>query len=154
MKKINLFLVFISFSLGSYAQVDKEDMMEARHETHNMRHSDDHEARAMIYADKVATRLSLTLEQKEKIREAKLKKLEDQKDLMASMLNEKKTMAGEKSEMHEEKKQLQSEFKKEMKEILTEAQYSKWKNMHEREMKMNEKAYKMKKDKESKKMEQ
>jgi HD-GYP domain-containing protein (c-di-GMP phosphodiesterase class II) len=148
MKQISLLLLVSFFSLSTFAQVDKEEMMEAKHESHKMKDHDDHEARAMIYADKVATRLSLNLEKKEKIRLAHLQKQEDLNELKAELL------AGEKSEMNDQKKKIQNDFTEEMKDILDDAQYAKWKQMHDREMKMNEKAYKMKKNKDSKKMQE
>lgn len=143
MKQISLLLIVALFSLGTFAQVEKKDKMEEHHESHKMKKSDDHEARAMIYADKMATRLSLNMDQKEKIKKAQMKRLEDQKDLMADM------MADESSEMHEEKMKIQEDFKEEMKEILTASQFKKWQPMHERELKMHakHKAYKKDKDK-------
>ncbi|MFV8225019.1 hypothetical protein [Christiangramia aquimixticola] len=145
MKQICLLLLVALFSMSTFAQEDKEEMIEARHESHKMKDHNDHEARAMIYADKVATRLSLNLEQKEKIRLAHLKKQEKLNELKADIL------AGEKSEMQEQKMKIQKDFSEEMKDILDDPQFAKWKPMHEREMKMNEKAYKMKKNKEDKK---
>lgn len=97
----------------------------------------DHEARAMIYADKVTTRLGLTLKQKEKIQKAEMKRLEDQQDLMAEMLHE----SG--SKVKEKHNKIEDDFKKDMKKILSDAQYTKWKPMYESEMKMhNRTAYK------------
>lgn len=143
MKKIHVSLIAMLLSMIVYAQ--EPEKMDDRHESHKMEQDIDHEARAMIYADKMATRLSLDLEQKEKIKEAKMKCLEDEQDLMTEM------MEGNNTEMEAKKTEIEKEFAEEMKDILTDKQFSKWKPMHEREMKMHgKKAYKKNKEKEGK----
>ncbi|TRO67050.1 hypothetical protein [Christiangramia sabulilitoris] len=147
MKRIILVAMVLSLSVSGLAQIKKEKKMESMHDSKSVMDHDNQEARAMIYADKMATRLSLNLEQKEKIREAHLKRLENEKDLKTAMLNSKDSMIEEKKDMMEQRKQIQQDFKDDMKAILNANQFSRWKGMHEREMKMNEKAYKLKKNK-------
>ncbi|QYA25317.1 hypothetical protein G3I01_07250 [Gramella sp. MT6] len=126
---IILVLLFAFFSLGAMAQVK-----EKHHETHNISENIDTEAHAMMYADKVTTRLGLSLEQKEKIQEAQMKRLQHKKEMMAEMMHE----GDEAGEMHKKKMQsYEDEFMAEMKKILTPAQYEEWLPMHDREMQMH-----------------
>ena len=151
MKKISLLLAVLFLSFGAFAQVDKEKKKTKGHEKHAM--MEDQEPHAMMYADKMATRLSLNAEQKEEIKKAQLKRLEAQKELMADhmedMAGDTEDMADEKADMHKKRMKIQEDFKEEMKEILNESQYAKWEVMHEREMKMqgNKKGYKKEKTK-------
>lgn len=141
MKNISLLLVMLFLSFGAFAQVDKNKGKAKGHEKQAMM-MEDPEPHAMMYADKMATRLSLNAEQKEKIKKAQLKRLEAQKELMADhmddMADEPEDMADERANMHKQKMKIQADFKEEMKEILNESQYAKWEVMHEREMKMHE----------------
>lgn len=137
MKQISLILILAFISLGAFAQGDKKDKMEKQHKTHKMSADIDNEAHAMMYADKMTTRLNLSLEQKEQIREAQMKRLESKKEMMAEMMSESGNMGAENAEMKEEKMKIQEDFKEEMKEILTSEQYKEWEPMHERKMKMH-----------------
>ena len=137
MRQISILIIVAFISLGAFSQVDKKDKMEQHHETHNMSHDIDSEAHAMMYADKMTTRLNLTLEQKDQIQQAQLKRLESQKKMMAETMNESGNMGAENAGMKEQKMKIQQDFKDEMKDILTSAQYEKWQPMHEREMKMH-----------------
>ena len=123
--------------MGASAQDDKKDDMEKNHDTHNMSHDIESEARAMIYADKMTTRLNLTLEQKEQIQQAEMKRLENQKAMMADMMNESGNMRTDNGAKQYEKAKIMNNFKGEMKEILTASQYKEWEPMHDREMKMH-----------------
>lgn len=149
MKKLSLLLAVLFLSFGAFAQVDKEKKKAKGHEKQAM--MEDQEPHAMMYADKMATRLSLNAEQKEEIKKAQLKRLEAQKELMADhmddMTGDTEDMADEKADMHKKRMKIQEDFKEEMKEILNESQYAKWEVMHEREMKMQGKKKGYKKDK-------
>ncbi|GAA4307350.1 hypothetical protein GCM10023164_00100 [Christiangramia aestuarii] len=119
------------------AIAQEKEKMNKSHQHDMMEQQIDHEARAMVYADKMSTRLGLNIEQKEKVQQAEMKRLEDEQDLMAEMMHE----TG--SKMKEQHKKVEQNFREDMKEILTDAQYAKWKPMYEREMKMhNRTAYK------------
>jgi len=131
-----MLLIVAFISLGTFAQVDKKDQMEQHHETHNMNHDIDSEAHAMMYADKVTTRLNLTHEQKEQIQQAHLKRLESQKEMMAKMMSESGNMGSDNAELKKQKMKIQQDFKDEMKNILSSAEYKEWQPMYEREMKM------------------
>lgn len=139
MKNFSLLLMILFLSMGTFAQVGKEKKKEKHYEKHAMK--EDHEAHAMMYADKVTTRLSLTAEQKEEIKKAQIKRLEAQKELMAEhkeeMAGDMDDMADAKANMKKQRMKIQEDFKEEMKEILNEAQYKKWETMHAREMKMH-----------------
>ena len=137
MKQIGIVLIIFLISMGTSAQDDKNEGMEKHHETHNMSHDIDSEARAMIYADKMTTRLNLTLEQKEQIQQAEMKRLENQKAMMAEMMNESGNMRSDNGAEQYEKAKIMNNFKEEMKEILTASQYKEWEPMHDREMKMH-----------------
>lgn len=138
MKKIRIVLIVFLISFGAFAQGNKKDKMETHAESHNMsKEHIDSEAHAMIYADKMTTRLNLSLEQKEQIKQAQLKRLESQKEMMADMMSESGNMGSENAEKKEEKMKIQQDFQEEMKDILTAEQYKKWKPMHDREMKMH-----------------
>ncbi|TBW28093.1 hypothetical protein [Gramella sp. KN1008] len=154
MKNISLLLVMLFLSFGALAQVDKNKGKAKGHEKQAMM-MEDPEPHAMMYADKMATRLSLNAEQKEKIKKAQLKRLEAQKELMADhmddMADEPEDMADERANMHKQRMKIQDDFKEEMKEILTESQYTKWEVMHEREMKMHKGEMKMEGKKKGKK---
>ena len=126
---IILALLFAFISMGAIAQVK-----EKHHESHNIKENIDTEAHAMMYADKVTTRLNLSLEQKEKIQEAQMKRLQHEKEMMAEMMHD----TGEMGEMKKKKMHAyEDEFMADMKNILTPAQYQKWLTMHEREKKMH-----------------
>lgn len=136
MKQISILLVVAFISLGAFAQGNKKDKMEKHAEAHDMsKEHIDSEAHAMMYADKMTTRLNLSLEQKEKIRQAQLKRLESQKEMMAEMMSESGNMGSENAKKKEEKMKIQEDFQEEMKDILTAEQYKEWQPMHEREMK-------------------
>lgn len=149
MKKLSLLIAVLFLSLGAFAQVDKEKKKAKGHEKHAM--MEDQEPHAMMYADKMTTRLSLNAEQKEKIKKAQMKRLEAQKELMADhmddMAGDAEDMADEKANMQKQRMKIQADFKEEMKEILNESQYAKWEVMHEREMKMQGKKKGYKNDK-------
>lgn len=151
MKKLSLLLIVVFLSFGAFAQVGKQKQMGEHHESHTMKKDADREARAMIYADKISTRLGLNMEQKEKIRQAQMHRLENQKELMAEMLNNEENMGN--SAMRDRRMKIQNDFQQRMKEILTDAQYKNWTPMHEREMKMQEKdnSYEKNKNKDKKK---
>ncbi|MDR5591981.1 hypothetical protein [Christiangramia sp. SM2212] len=137
MKQISLLLIVALISLGSFAQGNKKDKMEKHSKTHNMsKEHIDSEAHAMMYADKMTTRLNLSLEQKEEIREAQMKRLERQKEMMAAMMSEGGNMGSYNEEKKQEKMKIQSDFQDEMREILSPEQYQDWEPMHKREMKM------------------
>lgn len=143
-------LLFVAFiSLGAFAQVPKKDKMEKHQNAHNVGHEMNKEAKAMMYADKVTTRLNLSLEQKEKIEQAQMRRLENQQDMMAEMMSESGNMGEQNSERKDRKKQIQEDFKAEMKQILSPVQYKDWLPMHERELKIKDKkdAYKVNKNK-------
>tara|TARA_B100001063_G_C16714100_1_gene529695 strand:+ start:521 stop:1009 length:489 start_codon:yes stop_codon:yes gene_type:complete len=144
MKQISILLILVFISLGTFAQNDKKNKMEKHHKTHNMSHDEDSEAHAMMYADKMTTRLNLTLDQKEQIKQAQVKRLESQKEMMADMMSENGDMGGDITEKKENKMKIQKDFKEDMKDILTPAQYKQWEPMHEREMKMHAKKKHMK----------
>ena len=135
MKQVNIILIVAFISLGAFAQVDEKGEMEKHHETHNMSHDIDSEAHAMMYADKMTTRLNLTLEQKKQIEQAQLNRLESQKKMMTEMMSESGDMGVENSDKKEQKMKIQQDFKDEMKDILTSAQYKEWEPIYEREMK-------------------
>lgn len=137
MRQISLILILAFISLTGFAQGDKKEKMEKHPKTHNMSHDVDNEAHAMMYADKMTTRLNLTLEQKEQIKKAQIKRLEDQKEMMAEMRSESGNMGNDNINKQEEKMKIQEDFKEEMKDILTSEQYKKWEPMHERDMKMH-----------------
>ena len=139
MRQISIILIVAFISLGAFGQVDKKDEMEKHHETHNMSHDIDSEAHAMMYADKMTTRLNLTLEQKDQIQQAQLKRLESQKEMMAEMMSETGNMGTENAEKKEYKMKIQEDFKEEMKSILTSAQYKEWEPMYKTEMKKYDK---------------
>jgi len=141
MKQISLVIILIFISLGSFAQVKQKDKKEKHHEIHSKSDDIDNEAHAMMYADKMTTRLNLTLEQKEQIQEAQMKRLEDQKEMMAEMMSETGHMGSENADKNNKKMKIQNDFKEEMKEILTAAQYKKWEPMHERKMKVTKNEY-------------
>jgi len=128
MKRITILaLIFAFISMGAIAQVK-----EKHHESHNIKENIDTEAHAMMYADKVTTRLNLSLEQKEKIQEAQMKRLQHEKEMMAEMMHD----TGEMGDMKKKKMHAyEDEFMADMKNILTPAQYQKWLTMHEREKK-------------------
>lgn len=130
MKRITILaLLFAFISMGAIAQVK-----EKHHESHNIKENIDTEANAMMYADKVTTRLNLSLEQKEKIQEAQMKRLQHEKKMMSEMMHD----SGEMGDMKKKKMHAyEDEFMAEMKNILTPAQYQKWLDMHEREKKMH-----------------
>ncbi|PTX41723.1 hypothetical protein C8P64_3223 [Christiangramia gaetbulicola] len=130
MKRITILAMLFAFiSMGAIAQVK-----EKHHESHNIKENIDTEAHAMMYADKVTTRLNLSLEQKEKIQEAQMKRLQHEKEMMAEMMHD----TGEMGEMKKKKMHAyEDEFMADMKNILTPAQYQKWLTMHEREKKMH-----------------
>lgn len=150
MKNISLLLVMLFLSFGAFAQVDKNKGKAKGHEKQAMMMNDP-EPHAMMYADKMATRLSLNAEQKENIKKAQMKRLEAQKELMADhmedMTEDPEDMADERANMNKQKMKIQADFKEEMKEILNESQYAKWEVMHEREMKMQGKKKGYKNDK-------
>ncbi|MCB7481488.1 hypothetical protein [Christiangramia sediminis] len=137
MKQMRIILVLVFISVGAFAQGDKKDKMEKQHKTHKMSADIDNEAHAMMYADKMTTRLNLSLEQKEQIKQAQMKRLESQKEMMAEMMNESGNRGSDNAEMKEERMKIQEDFKGEMKDILTSEQYKKWEPMHERDMKMH-----------------
>lgn len=140
MKNISILLVALFLSFGMFAQVGK-DKKEKNYEKRAM--MQDPEAHAMMYADKMSTRLNLTKEQKKEIQELQMKRLEAQQELMAdykgNVDEDAEDMADEKADMQEKKMKIQEDFKNDMKEILDDAQYQKWETMHNREMKMNAK---------------
>lgn len=151
MKQINLLLLLVFISVGAFAQVTDHEKMDKRHKTHKMSTEVENEAQSLMYADKVSTRLSLSLEQKEKIQNAQMKRLEAKRDLMESMISDTGNTGEESIESKKEKMKIQDDFKAEMKEILSASQYKDWKEMHDREMKMHhKKAYKKSKEKDSK----
>lgn len=149
MKKFSLLLMMLFLSFGAFAQAGKEKKKEKGYEKHAMK--EDPEAHAMMYADKITTRLNLNAEQKEDIKKAQIKRLEAQKELMAEhkeeMAGDMDDMADAKADMQKQRKKIQEDFKEEMKEILNDAQYTKWEAMHDREMKMHGKKKGHKKDK-------
>lgn len=134
MRYIILLIIAVLVSFPAMAQ-EKEKMNES-HQSNMMEQEIDHEARAMLYADKMATRLGLNMEQKAKIEKAEMKRLEAEQGLMVEMMSESA------SEMESEYQKIEDDFSSEIKKILTSAQFEKWKPMHEREMKIhNRKAY-------------
>lgn len=151
MKNISLLLVVLFLSFGAFAQVEKKKGKAKGQEKQMM--MQDTEPRAMMYADKMATRFSLNAEQKEKIKKAQMKRLEAQKELMADakddMAGDAEDMADERANIQKQRMKIQADFKEEMKEILDESQYAKWELMHERQMNMqgNKKGSKMGKSK-------
>ena len=140
MKNISILLVALFLSFGMFSQVGK-DKKEKNYEKRAM--MQDPEVHAMMYADKMSTRLNLTKEQKKEIQELQMKRLEAQQELMAdykgNVDEDAEDMADEKADMQEKKMKIQEDFKNDMKEILDDAQYQKWETMHNREMKMNAK---------------
>jgi hypothetical protein len=149
MRQTYILLLVAFISLGNYAQVTKKHKMEKHQNVHNVGHEMDKEAKAMMYADKVTTRLNLSLEQKEKIEQAQMRRLENQQEMMAEMMRESGNMGEQYSERKDRKKKIQEDFKAEMKQILSPVQYKNWLPMHEREMKMKNKkdVYKVNKNK-------
>ena len=137
MKNISMLLALLFLSVGMFGQVGK-DKKDKKHEKHAM--MQDPEAHAMMYADKMATRLDLTPEQKEEVQELQMKRLQAHQELMAdykgNMDKDDEDMANEKADMHKQKMKIQEDFKEDMKEILNDAQFQKWETMHNREMKM------------------
>ncbi len=134
MKNISMLLALLFLSVGMFGQVGKDK----KHEKHAM--MQDPEAHAMMYADKMATRLDLTPEQKEEVQELQMKRLQAHQELMADykgdMDKDDEDIADEKADMHKQKMKIQEDFKEDMKEILNDAQFQKWETMHNREMKM------------------
>ncbi|MEO2127764.1 MAG: hypothetical protein ABGW91_06340 [Christiangramia sp.] len=127
MKKYSLLLVMVFMTMVAFAQEKKGWEKKSSDEM------------AMIYAEKVSSKLSLTAEQKEKIKEAQMKRLEDQKELMAKrqdQMADAEDMADETADMKEKRMKIQEGFKDDMQSILNEEQYAKWENMHQEEMKM------------------
>ncbi|APG61091.1 hypothetical protein LPB144_12040 [Christiangramia salexigens] len=139
--------MMLFLSLSVFAQDNKEKKKEKAHEKHEMMkgHGEqtlkvDNDTHAMVYADKMTTRLNLTAEQKKQVKKAQFKRLDEQKELKeeykTSMTEKTDDVAGENSEMQEKKMKIQADFKEEMKDILNEVQFSRWEVMHERDMKM------------------
>lgn len=126
-------ILLIAVFLSSAALAQEKEKMNESHESNMMKQEIDHEARAMIYADKMATRLGLSMEQKEMIEKAEMKRLDKEQKLMIDM------MSKSDAQMEAHYKKVEDEFNSEMKDILTNAQYERWKPMHEREMKMHHK---------------
>lgn len=152
MKNLSLLVMMLFLSFGAFAQVEKEHKKKEKgYEKHVMK--EDQEAHAMMYSDKITTRLNLTAEQKEDIKKAQIKRLEAQKELRAEhkeeMDGDMDDMADAKADMQKQRMKIQEDFKEEMKEILNEAQYTKWEAMHEREMKMHGKKKGHKKNKDT-----
>jgi periplasmic protein CpxP/Spy len=142
MKNIKILVLLLSFSMVTTAQIKQNDRMEKHETSHHMSEDIDIESRAMMYADKMTTRLSLTLEQKEKIKEAQINRLTQQRKLHAEMLNIEDSEE-KNSDKNASKKNLQDDFRKTMKQILTPDQFKKWEPMHKREVKSHsKKAYK------------
>ena len=134
MKRI--ILLFVAFiTIGAYAQEGKKDQRAQHHENPPMKSHVNAEAHAMMYADKVTTRLNLSLEQKNKIEEAQLQRILAEQEMMSEMM----TKTGKDSKMESRDMEIQKDFEAKMKNILTPAQFNEWEEMHEREMKMHHK---------------
>ncbi len=133
MKNLSVLLVLVFISFGAFAQKNK--MKDEKI---------DHEAHAMLYADKMTTKFGLDADKKEAIQKAQFKRLEAEKELKDEYANEMmgedaEDMADEKADMQKQRMKIQTDFKEEMKEILSTSQYQKWEVMHQREMKMHDK---------------
>lgn len=92
---------------------------------------------AMMYAEKMGTKFSLTAEQKAKVKEAQMKRLADQKELMAKRkdkMDDADDMADETADFKEKRMKIQEDFKDDMQSILDENQYTQWEAMHDEEM--------------------
>lgn len=127
-----LVLLFVAFiTIGAYAQEIKKKQMGQHHEDHSISSHIDAEAHAMMYADKVTTRLNLNLEQKDRIQEAQMQRLLNENEMMSKMMME----TAKEVDMERREREIQEEFKSEMKKILTSSQYKEWEEMHDREMK-------------------
>lgn len=137
MKNLSVLIVLVFISFGAFAQNKK--MKDEKI---------DHEAHAMLYADKMATKFGLDTDKKEAIQKAQFKRLEAEKELRDEYANEMmdedaEDMASEKADMQKQRMKIQADFKEEMREILSASQYQEWEVMHEREMKMHNKEMKM-----------
>ncbi|MCH4824528.1 hypothetical protein ML462_15250 [Gramella lutea] len=125
-------LLFVAFiTIGAFAQEVKQDKKGQHHEDHSISSHIDAEAHAMMYADKVTTRLNLNLEQKDKIQEAQMQRLLQEKEMMSEMMAE---TSGQ-SDIESREMEIEEDFKAEIKKILNPSQYKKWEEMHDREMK-------------------
>lgn len=126
MKKFSLILAMTFITMAGFAQ---EKGWEKK----------SNDEMAMMYAEKMGTKMNLTAEQKTKIKDAQMKRLEDQKELMADRkekMNNADDMAEEKADFREKRMKIQEDFKDDMQSILDENQYTQWETMHEEEMKM------------------
>lgn len=126
MKRISLVLLMIFISLGAFAQKDMDKMKSEKH--------------SAKYADRVASELNLTADQKEKVQKAHMKMMEDKWELKGdhkkdAMANKGDGMAEESAEMREDRMKIQADFKEEMKDILDDGQYMKWESMYNKDMK-------------------
>ncbi len=133
MKNLSVLIVLVFMSFGLFAQKNK--MKDEKI---------DHEAHAMLYADKMATKFGLNAEKKEAIQKAQFERLEAEKELRDEYANEMmeedaEDMADEKADMQKQRMKIQEDFKEEMREILSDTQYNQWVVMHDREMKMQDK---------------
>lgn len=137
MKIFSLLVLALFLSFQAFAQDKKPKGKAHGHEMHAM--NEDHEPAAMMYADKVTTRLGLNAEQKAQIKQAQMHRLEAQKELHREYMASAKAEMGENSDYEMERKKIQDDFKEEMREILNKDQYTKWESMHKREMKIQAK---------------
>ncbi|WP_026836488.1 hypothetical protein [Gillisia sp. JM1] len=148
MKKINLVLLMILFSFPTFAQVEKEYKDKDKDHMEMMSHDED----ATMYSDKMATKLSLNVEQKADLKKAQQKRWESMKELKAGHRAEMteedaEDMPQEKAEMHEQRMKIQDDFKEDIREILDDKQFARWEVMHNEEMKMDKEKMMKHKDK-------
>ena len=125
MKKFSLILAMTFITMAGFAQ---EKGWEKK----------SNDEMAMMYAEKMGTKMNLTAEQKTKIKDAQMKRLEDQKALMADRkddMDDADDMTEENADFREKRIKIQEDFKDDMESILDEAQFTKWEAMHDEEMK-------------------
>lgn len=124
MKKISLLLLMLLFSVTAFAQRGKDWKGKS------------HEERAAMYVDKLDRRLSLNEQQKERIKEMQMERLQTQQEMMANqrenMNNNANDMAS-RQEMQQQRMQMHEDFKAQMKNILDEKQYAKWEAMDKKD---------------------
>lgn len=137
MKNLSVLLLLLFLSFQVTGQHNKPKGEAHGHEKHAM--MDDPEPAAMMYADKVTTRLGLKAEQKLQIKQAQLERMQAQMELKQEYLAAADEEKPNDADYEKEKQKIQEDFREEMKEILNAEQFQKWEAMHKREMKMHSK---------------
>ena len=120
MKKIILILSLALISIATFAQEAERKSQTSGEEM------------ATLGAKRLAMQLDLTAEQKSKLKELYLKRIEDRKERREERLEEREEIRKKRNEMRRERIEMSEEYKEEIKEILTEDQFTKWEQLQEK----------------------